>query len=1116
VSFNGFISYSHAADGRLAPAVQRGLHQLAKPWHRRRALWVFRDQTGLAVTPGLWSSIQKALDGSEWFILMASPEAARSQWVNREIEHWVAMKPADRILPVVTGGEWRWDPSRGDFAEDSTAVPSALRGVFAEEPLFLDLRWAREDQHLSLRHSRFRDAVAQLAAPMHGVSKDDLEGEDVRQHRTAQRLRAAAVTAVVVLGLMTSLSGAFAVRSAGKATAAAAEALRQQRVAAKQKGSAERSAADARWQEKNARTQEKRAKDAGAEARRQDENARQQAENARKQQALADQASARAREQERLAQQQRELAKHSAADATRQKQVADGQERLAQEASAEAARQKELAREQQRLADEAAKDAARQKQAAEEERRKADEAAADARRQQDNADRQQRIAVGRRANNEAKAALADDPKTAVMLSTAAAKVQSDEEARKHLAGLVTSTHYAGPLGHFVDVAYLGNDVLLAQDNSRLRLWNVADRANPSPVADLGGYDQWTASPNGRTVAAAAYNGSSVFLLDVTKPSASTPLAEIPVSSGVSSLTISPDGRTLFVGAQDWSANDVGDLWDVSDLRRPKPLATRFDGSAFVAKAAFSWDGTALVTLDDDAKTTVWNLADPTKPEKAAALDGTVCSEGVNAMAFLPRAPELVIGCNDHTLLVDLSNPAEPTGTVLMADVGGKVTSLLVSADGRRLATGVETVVSRGIESGFATVSELGGASPGVPRELVRVPEPGKLRAMALTPDGRTLTTSDGEALTRQWNVDAYGAPESRSALTSGGQQGLATAFTPDGRSMLTVGSNPQAAVWDVSHPSAPVRRASPTVHDKPIYRAAITPDARILATADADGRVRVSDMSDPAHPATIAEFVAQVIAQVGSEGEIVISPDGRTIAAGTEFGSPVLWDVTRAGAVTRLRPLGNSVMPMAFGPDGRTVAIADRPGSGASLWTLDGAGGPTRVRPIGALGGASVGTIAFSPDGGKVAMVGWGTGGLWDVSQARSRQTGAFSIRGATGSAEFSRDGRTLAILGQYNTALWDVAGGVDPVQVGEIPLDADLVSFRLTATFSPDGRTLATGKAGYTGSEGIAALWDLTKLAWLRADPTLQGCAITGRGLSEDEWARYIPELPHRKTCPH
>lgn len=76
MSFKGFISYSHAADGRLAPAVQRGLHQLAKPWHRRRALWIFRDQTGLAVTPASWSSIKKALEASDWFVLLASPEAA--------------------------------------------------------------------------------------------------------------------------------------------------------------------------------------------------------------------------------------------------------------------------------------------------------------------------------------------------------------------------------------------------------------------------------------------------------------------------------------------------------------------------------------------------------------------------------------------------------------------------------------------------------------------------------------------------------------------------------------------------------------------------------------------------------------------------------------------------------------------------------------------------------------------------------------------------------------------------------------------------------------------------------------------------------------------------------
>jgi hypothetical protein len=296
MTFNGFISYSHAADGRLAPAVQRGLHRLAKPWHRRRALWIFRDQTGLSVTPALWPAIQSALDGSDYFVLLASPEAAQSPWVNREIEHWIARKSADQILPVVTDGEWEWDPEARDFTEESTAVPAALRTVFAEEPLFLDLRWARGSEHLSLQHSRFRDAIAQLAAPMHGVSKDELEGEDVRQHRRSRRLRSGAVATLVVLTLLVSLTGLSAVRNADRAKNAAAEALRQQQVAEEQRGSAERSA---------------------EEAHRQQELANEQQDLARRQQARAADAAAEADRSERLAQEQQKLADEAAAEARR-------------------------------------------------------------------------------------------------------------------------------------------------------------------------------------------------------------------------------------------------------------------------------------------------------------------------------------------------------------------------------------------------------------------------------------------------------------------------------------------------------------------------------------------------------------------------------------------------------------------------------------------------------------------------------------------------------------------------------------------------------------------------------------------------------------------------------
>jgi hypothetical protein len=41
--YDAFISCSHAADGRLAPAIQRALHRLARPWYKARAIWDNRD-----------------------------------------------------------------------------------------------------------------------------------------------------------------------------------------------------------------------------------------------------------------------------------------------------------------------------------------------------------------------------------------------------------------------------------------------------------------------------------------------------------------------------------------------------------------------------------------------------------------------------------------------------------------------------------------------------------------------------------------------------------------------------------------------------------------------------------------------------------------------------------------------------------------------------------------------------------------------------------------------------------------------------------------------------------------------------------------------------------------
>ena len=223
MAFDAFISYSHAADGKLAPALQRGLQRLAKPWSRRQALRVFRDDTGLSVSPALWQSITNTLDESEYFILLASPGAAQSEWVNQEIVYWMSSRPdaAERILPVVTAGALVWDNECGDIDwAASTAAPSALAGVFAGEPRHLELEWAHSQDDLDLRNSRFRDAVADLAAPIHGIPKDELESEDVRQHRKALRLRRGAVAALVLLVVGLGVAGVLALRAADTARGA--------------------------------------------------------------------------------------------------------------------------------------------------------------------------------------------------------------------------------------------------------------------------------------------------------------------------------------------------------------------------------------------------------------------------------------------------------------------------------------------------------------------------------------------------------------------------------------------------------------------------------------------------------------------------------------------------------------------------------------------------------------------------------------------------------------------------------------------------------------------------------------------------------------------------------
>ena len=241
--YDGFISYSHAADDLLAPRLQSGLQRFAKPWWKRRALRIFRDESSLSANPHLWSSITDALDQSSWFVLLLSREAAASPWVNNEVEYWLANRDPDRIIPVLTDGDFAW--SGNEFVSD--AAPPTLQGAFGDEPRWVDLRFAATEEQLDLQNPQFSAAVADIASAIRGVPKDELESEEVRQHRRTVRTAWGAGIALLILVVLASATAVYAIGQQNRANGLAQleAAAREEAVAAAEAEAVARDLADA-------------------------------------------------------------------------------------------------------------------------------------------------------------------------------------------------------------------------------------------------------------------------------------------------------------------------------------------------------------------------------------------------------------------------------------------------------------------------------------------------------------------------------------------------------------------------------------------------------------------------------------------------------------------------------------------------------------------------------------------------------------------------------------------------------------------------------------------------------------------------------------------------------
>lgn len=222
-----FISYRHVpADRRWAKWLHSALetYRIPRSLQKSRSLparigRVFRDEEELAASANLSDSIQESLRDSRFLVVVCSPEAKESRWVDAEVERFRSLGRGDQILALLISGKPRDAFPRALCEIRPSAASRSQRSSQAVEeiePLAADVRPVSGE---SAAHRR-RMALLRIVAAVAGCRFDDLRLRE--QERQVRRLGFVAGLMVLLASTLTGLT-LFAFHQRKQAQAARAE-----------------------------------------------------------------------------------------------------------------------------------------------------------------------------------------------------------------------------------------------------------------------------------------------------------------------------------------------------------------------------------------------------------------------------------------------------------------------------------------------------------------------------------------------------------------------------------------------------------------------------------------------------------------------------------------------------------------------------------------------------------------------------------------------------------------------------------------------------------------------------------------------------------------------------
>ena len=164
--------------------------------------------------------------------------------------------------------------------------------------------------------------------------------------------------------------------------------------------------------------------------------------------------------------------------------------------------------------------------------------------------------------------------------------------------------------------------------------------------------------------------------------------------------------------------------------------------------------------------------------------------------------------------------------------------------------------------------------------------------MAFSPDGKTLATGSLDGTVRLWDVASH--RQIRAPLTGHTERRQLGGVQPGRQDPGQRQRRQHGAAVGCGHAARTVR-SSLTGHTDSVNSVAFSPDGKTLATGSDDKTVRLWDV------ATRQTVGSPLTGHTGAVNSVAFSPDGKTLASGSDDGTVRLWSI--ADMVDPLRQL---------------------------------------------------------------------------------------------------------------------------------------------------------------------------------------------------------------------